>query len=76
MHPQAKMREGIGRHPNSYFDASMYAKMYAQSNKEAKENDANKQAEVGKTPEKIHTNTNQAGGVNGGSLNNLSSVAN
>ena len=30
-HPNATVREGIGRHPNSYFDSSIYMRQYYQS---------------------------------------------
>jgi hypothetical protein len=75
-HPNAPVRDGIGRHPNSYFDASM---IYKSSNLAGagmgKENIAAKQLEANKNPAEIHSNTNHEGmGVNGGALNNLTNA--
>lgn len=70
MHPNAQIREGIGRHPNSYVDSSLYYKMSNLAKAHDKENLKN--LEIGKkSPAEIHsTKSNEQGLPNGSALSN------
>ena len=72
MHPNAQVRDGIGRHPNSYVDSSLYYKMSNMSKIQDKENlnKIQKELEAGKNPAEIHQGKNGEAGVNGSNLSN------
>ncbi len=72
LHPNAQVREGIGRHPNSYADSSMWYTKNIQSKAQDKENLNKVQKELtdGKNPADIHQVKNGEVGVNGSTLSN------
>ena len=72
MHPNADIRDGIGRHPNSYVDSSMYYKMKYAAKAQDKENLNKIQKELvdGKSPADIHQVKNGEAGINGSTLSN------
>ena len=72
MHPNAQVRDGIGRHPNSYVDSSMWYKMSNATKVQNKENLDKIQKELvdGKSPADIHQVKTGEAGVNGSMMSN------